>query len=152
MKRNRQPDLLEEEPLAKRIHNLHLDNPGFPSPSSSPVQFGSLGEQHNFSHSINPSLVSDAAYTNNNNSDMKDAHLMNQISSTLGLICNDAQLQSTVLHTYHSLHKMIEERDFPESLSANYPERNPTDNNYYYTFNRLLHALHLERLRRQGKI
>ena len=150
-KRSRQSDT-EEEPLSKRINNLHLDNKNPSSSSSS----GSSPEH------INSALNMDQTQSLlgyfgpqmdsiNNNIVCKNSDVLHGNSAVLSQI----QEEHPHISTYEALQRltsMIENRELPESLNHIYPSENPTSNAYYYEFNRALHFLHLERLRRQGKI
>lgn len=130
----------EEEPLTKRINNLHLDNStqmlnqvlnGSAMPAATPVP-GLTQER------LLNGLAAAAA--------LSDGSLAQASASLPG------PSQGGMPQGMRELEDMISQRELPESLSMTYPDLNPTSNHQYFAFNKLLHHLHLERLRRTGKL
>ncbi|KAG0721526.1 hypothetical protein GWK47_046291 [Chionoecetes opilio] len=138
----------EEEPLTKRINNLHLDNAAA-SQMLSQVLNGSA---------LLPSSVPA----------LDQERLLNGLAAAASLPeCSMAQASASLPGVGHAsagpghgvspqdmseLEEMISRRELPDSLSVTYPNLNPTNNHQYFAFNKLLHHLHLERLRRAGKL
>lgn len=148
MKRGRD-QIPEEEPLSKRINNLHLDG-------SSPMLNGSAsaGTLHN--------LPSSSPLTENNGNSIHERLTGIAIVPMTNGLANETSgpnvngighcSAGTVSDLERMTHELIARRDLPESLSVVYPSLNPTDNDHYFSFNKLLHDLHIERLKRLGKV
>lgn len=137
----------EEEPLTKRINNLHLDNSsqmlsqvlnGSALPTPSPV----------------PALAQDGLLNGLAVAASLPDCSMPQASANLPGIghASAGPSQGGTPQDISQLEEMISRRELPESLSVTYPDLNPTNNHQYFAFNKLLHHLHIERLRRAGKL
>ena len=151
MKRSRADPGSDEEPLAKKINNLHIDNPILASANSS--SSSESNESFPMNHDANffprssmyqqmpntsaASVISNHNETNNNSMNM------------------GAKFPPHGNNTYqhsHMVNQMIANRELPESLNEQYPVQDPSMNSHYYHVNRTLHDLHFERLRRSGKL
>uniref|UniRef100_A0A1B0BVJ1 Uncharacterized protein n=1 Tax=Glossina palpalis gambiensis TaxID=67801 RepID=A0A1B0BVJ1_9MUSC len=120
-KRNREDDLLcESAPLSKRSNNLHLSN----------FEVTNLKFQQQLPHNNH---LYQATQGNNNNYHSQQQYLPTDIMVT------QLQHMETPL-PYHP-------NDAVEKATYN-PDLNEAENPYYYAKNRLLHELHLERLKR----
>lgn len=137
----------EEEPLTKRINNLHLDNStqmlnqvlnGSTLPTASPVS--ALSQERLLNGMAVAASLPECS--------------MAQASATLPGMghASAGPSQGATPQDISELEEMISRRELPESLNMNYPDLNPTNNHQYFAFNKLLHHLHMERLRRAGKL
>ncbi|KAK8753939.1 hypothetical protein OTU49_003346 [Cherax quadricarinatus] len=152
MKRGRE-QIPEEEPLSKRINNLHLDGSSAML-NGSASGLASPGNLHNLTG--NPSLTE-----NNENSIQDRLTGLPIVPITNGLVngtsspcVNGIGPGSTGnLSDFERVtNELIAQRELPESLNIAYPSLNPTDNDQYFNFNKLLHDLHIEKLKRLGKV
>jgi len=131
MKRGREQNP-EEEPLTKRINNLHLDGSALLSnAASSSSNFVAPNTSQHTASDINGT-----SHQNGGN------HFTNDDIST-----NGHDLAATGITK-----EMIENREMPESLNIYYPQSNTSNNSQYFEYNKVLHNLHIDRLRRLGKI
>lgn len=130
----------EEEPLTKRINNLHLDN-----------------STQMLNHVLNGSALPTGASVPG----LTQERLLNGLAASASLPdCGLGQASASLPgpsqggapQAMRELEDLISQRELPESLSMTYPDLNPTNNHQYFAFNKLLHHLHLERLRRAGKL
>ena len=133
----------EEEPLTKRINNLHLDNS---------------------SQMLSQVLNGSALHTSPPAPALAQETLLNGLAAAASLPdCSMAQASASLPGIGHAsagpsheamreLEELISRRELPESLNVTYPNLNPTNNHQYFAFNKLLHHLHIERLRRAGKL
>lgn len=161
MKRGRD-ETPEEEPLAKRINNLNLGgstqliNGGFPqtpppgthplaSPTGQPLAppTGQL---------LTPAVNSPPQGHLNGlvNNNVPNGMVNNGISGLSSGVVGHGGVEQVNLEAMAG--EMVARRELPESLNLSYPNLNPTENDQYFSFNRTLHHLHIERLRRMGKI
>uniref|UniRef100_A0A1A9WDQ3 Uncharacterized protein n=1 Tax=Glossina brevipalpis TaxID=37001 RepID=A0A1A9WDQ3_9MUSC len=123
-KRNHEDDLLcESTPLSKRINNLHLSN----------FEDTNLNHQQQSQHNHH---IYQALQANNSNQHSQQQYLPKDITQSLG--------QQQQQHMESLPHNPT---DAVEKVSYN-PELNEAENPYYYVKNKLLHELHLERLKR----
>lgn len=60
--------------------------------------------------------------------------------------------QHNVQSAQSRLEDLVASRELPDSLCLQYPTSNPTHNPHYFNANKVLHHLHIDRLRRSGKI
>lgn len=143
-KRSREEDLSDFMPLSKRINNLHIDNNNiscFDNPTAGIL--GAIltsGEQYHHYH-------------NNNNNNM--------------LHHNGFQSHNEMNHQGGGHQVLTDENSLPESEYSNgtgvsshsegletmalgeyHPDLNADENPYYYTKNKLLYDLYVERMRR----
>ncbi|XP_063601070.1 uncharacterized protein LOC134777158 [Penaeus indicus] len=133
----------EEEPLSKRINNLHLDNSSGLL-TATPPSLVVPTTSHNL-----PAQPCDSGRPTN----LPNVPLHNGLTNgVLNSGMNGAGQDVGDVHEIDRLATEILNRDMPESLSIAYPNMNPTENNQYFSFNKLLHDLHIERLRRLGKL
>ncbi|KAK3876319.1 hypothetical protein Pcinc_018885 [Petrolisthes cinctipes] len=165
----------EEEPLAKRINNLHLGGStqlingtnlalvppgGFP-PTSAPGGHPLTSPTGQplappTGHLLPPTVNSPQGHLNNIpvangliNNNVPNGIVNNGIS---GLSSGVVGPGGAEVNLEAMAREMIVRRELPESLSLSYPNLNPTENDQYFSFNRTLHHLHIERLRRMGKL
>ncbi|KAK4319164.1 hypothetical protein Pmani_009883 [Petrolisthes manimaculis] len=149
----------EEEPLAKRINNLHLGgstqlingtNLALVPPGGHPPTGQPLAPPNG--HLLPPTVNSPQGHLNNNgliNNNVANGIVNNGIS---GLSSGVVGPDGAEVNLEAMAREMIVRRELPESLSLSYPNLNPTQNDQYFSFNRTLHHLHIERLRRMGKL
>ena len=161
MKRSRVPTA-DDEPLSKRINNLHLDNYGghlsqnqiayAAEPSTSRVQ-GEI-DMNNSCTNVFPQKNND--HMNGQINSQMNGHMNGNSSSAIAAhnICtvNSGGMNYHGINDEMVLQQMIERRELPESLNICYPNLNPSVNDNYFSFNKKLHSLHLERLKRLGKL
>ncbi|XP_042223622.1 uncharacterized protein LOC121867670 [Homarus americanus] len=138
MKRGRE-QIPEEEPLSKRINNLHLDG-------SSAMLNGSASP--GTSHA--PSLLGE----NNGNTIQERLAGMPIVPMTNGLVNGTSGHggAGSLNDLERMRNELIARRELPESLNVVYPSLNPSDNDQYFSFNKVLHELHIEKLKRIGKV
>lgn len=151
MKRGRE-QIPEEEPLSKRINNLHLDG-------SSAMLNGSASGMAPSASLHN--LPGNCSLENNENS-IQDRLTGIQIVPMANGLVNGAPGTSingighgspgNLSDLERITNELIAQRELPESLNIAYPSLNPTDNDQYFSFNKLLHELHIEKLKRMGKV
>lgn len=145
MKRLRE-QIAEEEPLSKRINNLHLDGSAPLLPCSSANLAPPL-TSHNLP--VNGTLLE------NNINCLQERLHGNAAIVSLPNIASNSMLNG-VSHSHNGIERirndLIARREMPESLNVIYPNINPTNNDSYFGFNKVLHDLHIERLKRLGKI
>ena len=144
----------EDEPLSKRINNLHID------PYHPPIQRGLveshipiLHQQHQQQHHHHQQHHQHHHHQQHHQQHIHP-HLLHHSSV-------DPQAVPSVGYMAHQIHpnpeannmeEMVRRRELPESLNIHYPNINPSNNSHYFGVNRVLHDLHLDRLKRLGKI
>ncbi|XP_071517492.1 uncharacterized protein [Panulirus ornatus] len=151
MKRGRE-QIPEEEPLSKRINNLHLDGSSHML-NGSPSNLASPSTLHNLP-------TSSQLIENNGNSIHERLTGISIVPMTNGLanetsgpnVNGVGHGNAGSVSDLERINELIAQRDLPESLSVVYPSLNPTDNDHYFSFNKLLHDLHIEKLKRLGKV
>lgn len=138
MKRHREDS--EEEPLSKRINSLHLN--GSIVPSSLASTSTASTSPHNHVSSV-PAGINGAPTQSTHSNGMNGHHVTPPHHGAP--IANG--LHHTSNGTDNTSHRLL-----PESLNVQYPRANPTDNSNYFGFNKYLHDLHIEKLKRLGRI
>uniref|UniRef100_A0ABK9NG28 Uncharacterized protein n=1 Tax=Glossina morsitans morsitans TaxID=37546 RepID=A0ABK9NG28_GLOMM len=122
-KRNREDDLLcESTPLSKRINNLHLSN----------FEDTNLNHQQQSQHNNH---IYQAIQGNNNNHHSHHQYLSKDI------------ITQSLTQQQHMESLPQDPIDVVQKATYN-PDLNEVDNPYYYAKNKLLHELHMERLKR----
>lgn len=189
----------EDEPLAKRINNLHLD-PGAGTSSATISSGSGLQQQY---QCLPPSCVINGVMTqlppqmqahhnhyhqgsrvnipqtqlqirgsqeHDNFQQQRVQHQQHQASTShhqQQIINQQHELihqqqqhhhqqqqlqQNDVQRAQSRLEEMVASRELPDSLTLQYPASNPTHNPHYFNVNKVLHHLHIDRLRRSGMI
>ncbi|XP_076059937.1 uncharacterized protein LOC143036450 [Oratosquilla oratoria] len=128
MKRQREPGS-DDEPLTKRINDLHLDAKLSGNSAIGNELSNGASTSHPLENGFGPEIDPNGSNCQQHN---VETALCNLSDSTL--------------------EEMIARREIPESLQLCYPAVNPTSNNVYFEANRQLHELHIERLKRLGKL
>ncbi|KAK7076990.1 hypothetical protein SK128_016000 [Halocaridina rubra] len=147
----------EEEPLSKRINNLHIDGSspllnGSSVPTSSYSIPPSIPSYESNCTSLQDRLQSSTPIVVPNNGVYGYSGVNGSASITNGGIHGDNHSHNVHNGVDRLLSELIANRDLPDSLNICYPEINPTNNDVYFGFNKVLHDLHIERLKRLGKI
>lgn len=157
MKRGRGEQTPEEEPLTKRINNLHLDGGSALLNGSISALTSAAGPSH--MPTIPPNLETSANIIHQERlSGLPGVPVTNGLvngmtsSATVNGLVQVGAMGRTAEDLERITNELIARREMPESLSVAYPSFNPTSNDQYFSFNKLLHDLHIERLQRLGKL
>lgn len=173
----------EDEPLTKRINNLHLDShdpafqrqqqikqhmqqqqqqqhllAGLPSqnlanchqmlqPSQS--QLIQLPQQHLQFPQQHLQIPQQHLQLPQQHLQIPQQHLQQQMNCQQQQINN--QREQELLLCHDRLQTLIASRELPESINIMY-DISSTENPHYFSCNKILHDLHIERLKRMGKI
>lgn len=141
-KRSRDEDSCDFMPISKRINNLSISNPGFGEHETFSAHIGSNAS--NYAMAIN-------SYDNQSNQSRHtiDGH-PNHLHSAIHAMHANHSAQSNKapqMPAQGSMH-LNDAAHGNGQMECYCPELSPTENPHYYTKNKLLYDLHLERQRR----